>query len=133
MEKRLMTCLSWISMALAVLLMVLTLYDALKPLPPVVGQSVHEVGELPALYGFAEDSSINMADAEALDTLPGVGPVIAQRIIEVREAMGGFSLPAELLYVRGIGRKVAEKIMNALDEPLVELDAPADPKQILLN
>ncbi len=128
-----MTCLSWISMALAVLLLGLTLYDALKPPPPVVGQSVHDVGEIPPLYGFAEDSFINTADAEALDTLPGVGPVIAQRIIEVREAMGGFSLPGELLFVRGIGSKVAEKIMNALDDPLVELDAPADPKQILLN
>lgn len=133
MEKRLTTCLSWVSMALAVLMIGLALYDALKPLPPVIGQSVHAVEEIPTLYGFAEDSFINTADADALDTLPGVGAVIAQRIIEIREELGGFRLPGELQYVRGIGAKVAEKIIDALDEPLVALDAPSEPKRILLN
>lgn len=54
--------------------------------------------------------NINTANADELDELPGVGPVIAQRIIEYREAMGGFKSLEELIEVKGIGEKTMEKI-----------------------
>jgi competence protein ComEA len=46
---------------------------------------------------------LNTADAATLESLPGVGPVLAARIIAHREAVGGFASPDELLAVRGIG------------------------------
>ncbi len=46
---------------------------------------------------------INQADAEALERLPGVGPVLAQRIIEWREANGPFADLADLDKVDGVG------------------------------
>lgn len=47
--------------------------------------------------------NINTADATALDTLPRVGPAMAERIIAWREANGGFSSIEDLLDVSGIG------------------------------
>jgi competence protein ComEA len=49
--------------------------------------------------------NINTATAEQLDSLPGVGPVTAQKILEWRGAHGAFSSVDELLEVDGIGEK----------------------------
>ncbi len=49
--------------------------------------------------------NLNTATAEQLDTLPGVGPVTAQKILEWRGAHGAFSAVDELLEVDGIGEK----------------------------
>jgi competence protein ComEA len=46
---------------------------------------------------------LNRATAGQLETLPGVGPVLAQRIVEHRERVGGFGSVAELRKVSGIG------------------------------
>ena len=46
---------------------------------------------------------INTADAAALDALPGVGPVLAARIVAHRDAHGPFAVIEDLLEVPGIG------------------------------
>ncbi len=53
---------------------------------------------------------VNTATAEQLDLLPGVGPVIAQRIIDERTANGPFRDLGDLQRVRGIGPKTAAKM-----------------------
>lgn len=47
--------------------------------------------------------SINAATASDLESLPGVGPVLAERIIAFREENGGFEVVEDLLQVPGIG------------------------------
>lgn len=47
--------------------------------------------------------NINTADEGELQRLDGVGPVLAKRIIEYREAQGGFKNITDLLDVKGIG------------------------------
>lgn len=63
-----------------------------------------------AQAGFAFPININEASAAALEELPGIGPVMAQRIFEYRSASGGFSSLDELLNVKGIGEKTLEKM-----------------------
>lgn len=56
--------------------------------------------------------SLNRASVEDLDTLPGVGPALAGRIIEYRESVGSFSDVRELRQVSGIGEKMFAKIKD---------------------
>lgn len=55
---------------------------------------------------------LNSADAELLDTLPGVGPATAQRIIADREKNGSFLAPEDLKRVPGIGEKKFEALAD---------------------
>jgi competence protein ComEA len=52
--------------------------------------------------------NINTADAAALETLPGIGPALASRIIAWRDANGAFRAIDELLAVSGIGQKTLD-------------------------
>jgi len=49
--------------------------------------------------------NLNTASLEQLDSLPGVGPVTAQKILDWRTAHGAFTAIDELLEVDGIGEK----------------------------
>jgi len=53
---------------------------------------------------------LNSATADLLDTLPGVGPTLAGRILEWREQHGRFSSVDELLEVSGIGPKTLAEL-----------------------
>ena len=53
--------------------------------------------------------NLNTADRKTLMTLSGIGEVLADRIIEWREAHGGFSRVEELTEVKGIGEKLLER------------------------
>jgi competence protein ComEA len=53
---------------------------------------------------------LNTADAAALDALPGVGPVLSQRILDWRTQHGRFSSVDELGEVSGIGDKLLAQI-----------------------
>jgi len=56
--------------------------------------------------------NINTADLNELDTLPGIGPALAQRIIQYRETNGPFNDIAELKNVSGIGDKKFEDLKD---------------------
>lgn len=49
--------------------------------------------------------NLNTATLDELIRLPGIGPVMAQRILQAREANGKFSRVEELARVKGIGKK----------------------------
>jgi competence protein ComEA len=54
--------------------------------------------------------NVNRAAEQELELLPGIGPQLARRIVQVRESIGLFSSPEEFLRVPGIGKKLVEKM-----------------------
>ena len=60
--------------------------------------------------GVSNPLDINSATAKELQVLPGIGPKIAQRIVDYREAHGPFTSVDDLSKVKGIGAKKLEKI-----------------------
>ncbi len=58
--------------------------------------------------------NINYATLEELQTLPGIGPVLAQRIIEYREEYGPFVDIEELLNIEGIGPALLDRIRDLI-------------------
>ena len=72
-----------------------------NPAPPGEGQPPARV-------------NINTATVEQLDTLPGIGPVLAQRIVDYRTAHGPFTTIQEITQVPGIGDATLEKIKDRI-------------------
>ncbi len=60
-------------------------------------------------FAAAGKVNINSASAEQLELLPRIGPAIAARIVEYREAQR-FDAPEDLMLVKGIGEKTFELI-----------------------
>lgn len=78
--------------------------------------------------GLPQNWMLNAADARTLDMLPGVGPVLAERIVAVREQDGPFFFPEDLISVKGIGKKTTNGIIDWLNEhpEMFIVPAPAD-------
>lgn len=69
--------------------------------------------------------SLNSSDSIAWEQLPGIGPVLAARIIKYREKLGGFHSTPQLKEVFGITDSVYEKIAPSIktqDEKLLKID-----------
>ena len=99
--------------AALLLALVLSLAVCLSRIPAVETYSpVHRASyaELRAV----EMVNINVDSVEKLSRLPGVGEVLAQRIIDYREAHGPFASVEELLQVEGIGEGKLEAIRSEI-------------------
>lgn len=84
---------------------------------PVLGQAIPILPTPAAQLTSGTVSSgapinINTADVDALCTLPGIGPVIAQRIVDYRQQNGPFALVEDVTRVSGIGQATLAKIRD---------------------
>lgn len=101
------------------------------PSPPPVqfpsrsdlGKGTVQSGEEPARLGGQAKSparlDLNRAAAEDLEQLPGIGPVLARRIVEWRRGHGAFNSVDDLNHVKGIGEKKLRQL-----KPLVMVGQP---------
>ncbi len=58
--------------------------------------------------------NINTASLEELQTLPRIGPAIAQRIIDYRKEHGPFKRIEDIMKIQGIGERVFEQIKDRI-------------------
>jgi comEA protein len=93
-RKAAITFFSWFA-ALSLLTILAGLADATKkpPLKPI---------------------NINTATAEELQQVPGIGPVTADKILQMRKSYGAFKSVDDLLAVKGLGKKRLEKMRKYL-------------------
>lgn len=103
MTERLLLCLT---AAALVVMAALSMYPAGQEgtytvFPVSGGVSAESAADAEA--GAARGIDLNRADAETLCDLPGIGAVLAQRIVDWREAHGAFHTVEELLEINGIG------------------------------
>jgi competence protein ComEA len=89
------------------------LADGQQVVVPGAGQAA-DGGAGGAAGGPAALVHLSTATVEQLDGVDGIGPTLAQRIIEYRDAHGGFRSLAELANVDGIGDKRLATLRDAL-------------------
>ncbi|HPW16758.1 MAG TPA: helix-hairpin-helix domain-containing protein [Candidatus Aminicenantes bacterium] len=58
--------------------------------------------------------NINSASVPELETLPRIGPVVAQRIVDFRTKNGAFKRIEDIMKVQGIGEKVYETLKDLI-------------------
>jgi len=78
------------------------------PLPPPSGSPGSQAGG---------KININTATVAELDTLPGIGPVLSQRIVDYRKANGPFAAIEDIKNVQGIGEATFEEIKELIFVP----------------
>ena len=99
----------WLLVALIAILLLGAARRAVEPtfappLGPPPAVDVHSFGLL----------DLNAADAAALETLPGIGPRLAARIVEDRRSAGRFDSVGALVRVKGIGPKTVARLRPAV-------------------
>ena len=61
-----------------------------------------------------ERININLATRSELESLPGIGPALAGRIVKFRETHGPFSRPEDILIIQGVGEKLYDGIAGLI-------------------
>jgi competence protein ComEA len=75
--------------------------------------------------------NLNTATSEELQLVPGIGPVTAEKILQMRKSYGPFKSVDDLTAIRGIGPKRLEKMRKYLTvgKSLPAKNAPAQPQR----
>lgn len=79
----------------------------------VDGEQLYVLSQTESVQGTGK-LSLNQATAEQLDSLPGIGPALSERIVAHRQSIGSFRSIEELTNVSGIGPKLFSKIRDQL-------------------
>lgn len=75
---------------------------------------IKENSDPPELKNSSGKLNINTASKDELMTLDGIGEKYAERIIEARERLGGFTSVEQITDVKGIGQKRFERIKDEI-------------------
>ncbi len=81
---------------------------------PCLAQAAQQAAAPPAAKSSGDKVNINAAGLDEFQKLPGIGPKIAQRILDYRKQNGNFKKVEDLMKVRGIGEKVFLKFKDQL-------------------
>lgn len=77
---------------------------------PVLGAGPEERGPIARSGWSTGNVDLNRASSTELQSIPGIGPALARRILDFRRSGGAFRSPSDLERVRGIGPETAARI-----------------------
>jgi competence ComEA-like helix-hairpin-helix protein len=80
----------------------------------ILGVCVLAMMMTPLLAQGGGKVDLNKATEQQLESLPGIGPAMARRILEYRTTNGGFRKIEDLMNVRGIGEKKFLKLKDLI-------------------
>ena len=92
---------------------------------PVMAQDKPAAKPEKAAAAPAAPVNLNTATQAQLETLPGIGPASAKRIIEYRDKNGKFKKVEELMNVKGIGEKSFLKLKPMISVGAAAADGPS--------
>jgi competence protein ComEA len=92
----------------------------------VIGPSTEKMRSL--RQPVTEQLDLNTATEQDLEALPGIGPVLAERIVEYRQLRGGFRDVTQLRDVKGIGKKKFDRIRTIVRVTPVSMHQRGDRK-----
>lgn len=81
---------------------------------PVLSTAVPRVISSEISSAPGQKVNINTASAGELETLPGIGPTLAQRIVDYRQSAGSFQRPEDIKKVKGIGDGIFAQIKDLI-------------------
>jgi competence protein ComEA len=86
-------------------------HEVVAPPSPPIGRPTRAVSSQPEQRSVtAQYVDMNHASVREFDQLPGIGPALAERIIEHRRSHGPFTAIEDLLLVKGIGSKKLDRL-----------------------
>ena len=88
------------------------LHDGEKIYIPKIGEEIQDINNISSYSEKTNKININKATQTELETIPGVGPSTALKIIEYRNKNGNFSSIEDIKNISGIGDKKFENIKN---------------------
>ena len=105
----------WIPVAILILALYLIGYRVYQHRsfimePPATVLTVEQRMQIEVAEG--ETINVNKADVRELMRLPGVGEVLAGRVVETRKELGGFRTVEDLKKVKGIGENLFQELKN---------------------
>jgi len=74
-----------------------------------------KIGDDDTRYSPVFKVDLNSSPADSLELIPGIGPVLAGRIVAYRDSVGRFNSPIDITKVYGIGPKLYERIKPYLE------------------
>ena len=84
--------------------------------PPELPLELHDISDARSAVAQEADDAyrldLNTASFRDLTALPGIGEKTAEAILALRESLGGFRYPEDLLLVHGIGAKKLDSIYD---------------------
>ncbi len=93
----------------------LNLAQTLKDGDKIVVPSLYRCGTASGVPFEDRKVNINTADQKALESIPGIGPGTAKKILEYRSSQGLFGMPEDMKKVKGISASKFEKLKQYID------------------
>ena len=98
---------------LALIALGILLWQHQRPPLTIEGQpTASQAAQWDAALATARQVDVNTANAAELERLPGIGPLLAARVVDYRTAHGRFRTADELMQVPGIGPKTYEALRD---------------------